>query len=184
MPTHCERADLRDLGLSAAAVRRSLMGSIDRYAGNVAGSRLARLLIDQQAVEVTVTAPGWQRPNDPSQFPLLVEIDDATKMVEGRRVRYLTQADAGSLGDSKVGSHARLQVMGLADSEIVARLTTREREVLTQLAKGASNGAIARTLGISIGTVRVHVKSVLRKLALENRTQAAVWATVVARDHL
>lgn len=160
------------------------MGSTDRDAGNVAGLRVARLLIDQRAVEVTVTAPGWPRANDPSQFPLLVEIDDATQTVEGRHVRHLTQTDAGSLDGSKVGMHARLQVMGLADSEVVARLTTREREVLMQLAKGASNGAIARTLGISVGTVRVHVKSVLRKLALENRTQAAVWATVVAQNHL
>lgn len=156
------------------------MSNIDRNAGNAPGPRFARLLIDQRAVEVTVSAPSWPRPNDPSQFPLLVEIDSATQTIEGRRIHYLTKADAGSLEGSKVGNHARLQIMGLADREIVARLTAREREVLTQLAKGASNGAIARTLGISIGTVRVHVKSVLRKLALDNRTQAAVWATVVA----
>ena len=160
------------------------MGNINRYAGGFVGPRLARLLIDQRATEVTVSAPGWRRPNDPSQFPLLVEIDDATQAVEGRRVRYLTQADAGLLDGAKVGSHAQLQVMGLADREIVAKLTPREREVLMQLAKGASNGAIARALGISVGTVRVHVKSVLRKLALENRTQAAVWATVAAQDQL
>ena len=55
-------------------------------------------------------------------------------------------------------------------------LSARELQVLEELTKGASNKNIARNLGISAGTVRVHVKSLLRKLELDNRTQAAVWA--------
>ena len=57
---------------------------------------------------------------------------------------------------------------GLAPSE-------REWEILNCLAVGGSNKAIARELGIAETTVKVHVKSVLRKLRLSNRTQAAVW---------
>lgn len=57
---------------------------------------------------------------------------------------------------------------GLAPSE-------REWEILDCLALGGSNKAIARELGIAETTVKVHVKSVLRKLHLSNRTQAAVW---------
>ena len=57
---------------------------------------------------------------------------------------------------------------GLAPSE-------REWEILNCLAMGGSNKAIARELGIAETTVKVHVKSVLRKLRLSNRTQAAVW---------
>lgn len=160
------------------------MTNVDGYDEKPGRPRFARLLIDQRAIEVTVSSPDWPRPNDPSQLPLLVDFDDASQTIEGRRVSYLTQADAGTLDGSKVSDRALLRVRGLADREIVARLTPREREVLMQLAKGASNNTIARTLGISIGTVRVHVKSVLRKLALENRTQAAIWATIAAQDHL
>lgn len=55
-------------------------------------------------------------------------------------------------------------------------LTTREIDVLRQLAAGQSNQEIADALGVSTTTVRTHVSSILRKLDLENRTQAALYA--------
>lgn len=55
-------------------------------------------------------------------------------------------------------------------------LTPRQREVLALLAAGHSNREIADALGISEGTVRVHVSSVMRVLDVENRTQAATSA--------
>ncbi len=57
-----------------------------------------------------------------------------------------------------------------------AGLTTRECEILALIAKGASNKLIARELGIVEGTVKVHVKHLLRKLSLRSRVEAAVWA--------
>ncbi|MBL8883686.1 MAG: two-component system response regulator NarL [Hyphomicrobium sp.] len=54
-------------------------------------------------------------------------------------------------------------------------LTMREREVLECLADGLNNKTIARNLGISDTTVKVHVKNVLRKLNLTSRLEAAVW---------
>ena len=48
--------------------------------------------------------------------------------------------------------------------------------VLGLLAKGASNKNIARHLGIVEATVKVHVRSLFRKICVDNRTQAAVWA--------
>ncbi len=54
-------------------------------------------------------------------------------------------------------------------------LTIREREVLECLADGLNNKTIARNLGISDTTVKVHVKNVLRKLNLTSRLEAAVW---------
>ena len=56
------------------------------------------------------------------------------------------------------------------------RLSPREREMLTHLVAGHSNKAIARRLDIAESTVKVHLKSVLRKIRVENRTQAAIWA--------
>ena len=55
-------------------------------------------------------------------------------------------------------------------------LTTREREVLGQVASGATNQQIASRLGIAERTARTHVSSILAKLSLASRTQAALWA--------
>ena len=55
-------------------------------------------------------------------------------------------------------------------------LTAREQEILEKLACGLSNKLIARELGISEGTVKVHVKNLLKKLNLHSRMEAAVWA--------
>lgn len=57
-----------------------------------------------------------------------------------------------------------------------ADLTPREQEILCHLAAGQSNKAIARELGISDGTVKLHVKAILRKLAVRSRVEAAVMA--------
>ena len=54
-------------------------------------------------------------------------------------------------------------------------LSAREHEILVHLMQGASNKYIARDLDIAEATVKVHVKSLLRKLQAKNRTQAAMW---------
>jgi two-component system, NarL family, nitrate/nitrite response regulator NarL len=57
-----------------------------------------------------------------------------------------------------------------------ARLSPREKEILSHLVAGHSNKLIARHLGITEATVKVHLKHMLRKIRVENRTQAAIWA--------
>jgi two-component system nitrate/nitrite response regulator NarL len=58
----------------------------------------------------------------------------------------------------------------------IADLTPREQEILCHLAEGQSNKAIGRRLGISDGTVKLHVKAILRKLEVHSRVEAAVIA--------
>jgi len=57
-----------------------------------------------------------------------------------------------------------------------ADLTPRERQILRHLAEGQSNKTIGRELGISEGTVKLHVKAILRKLNVHSRVEAAVLA--------
>lgn len=63
-----------------------------------------------------------------------------------------------------------------AAATAIDNLTPREREILCLLADGQSNKVIARNLGISDGTVKLHVKSILRKLEIHSRVEAAVIA--------
>jgi two-component system nitrate/nitrite response regulator NarL len=56
-------------------------------------------------------------------------------------------------------------------------LTNREQEVACKVANGHSNKVIGRELGISDGTVKLHVKSILKKLSLNSRVEVAVMIT-------
>jgi NarL family two-component system response regulator LiaR len=65
---------------------------------------------------------------------------------------------------------------GAAPEPDAGGLTSREREVLTLIARGLPNKLIARELSISEKTVKTHVSSILGKLGLTDRTQAALFA--------
>lgn len=67
-------------------------------------------------------------------------------------------------------------VAEIAHSVAQARLTAREHDILRLLCKGHGNQAISQALEISLNTVKVHVKSLMRKLDAETRTQAVVIA--------
>ncbi|NBT27951.1 MAG: response regulator [Gammaproteobacteria bacterium] len=60
--------------------------------------------------------------------------------------------------------------------EPFSSLTPREHEILCHLSEGQSNKVIARNLNISDGTVKLHVKAILRKLGVHSRVEAAVMA--------
>jgi two-component system, NarL family, nitrate/nitrite response regulator NarL len=66
---------------------------------------------------------------------------------------------------------------GGAPADAIDSLSAREREILTLIARGASNKVIARDLDIAETTVKIHVQHILRKLGLSSRVQAAVYAT-------
>jgi len=58
----------------------------------------------------------------------------------------------------------------------LSELTPREMEILSHVAEGQSNKMIARALNITDGTVKLHVKAILRKLGVHSRVEAAVIA--------
>jgi len=69
-------------------------------------------------------------------------------------------------------------------NQLLASMTERERETLFLIADGLNNKLIARELGISDGTVKVYVKSLLRKLDLHSRLELAAWAHQNLADEL
>jgi len=118
---------------------------------------LARVLREWGfAVDLLEALPG--RPN------LLARIGEA---LYGRMV----------ISDSLNGllAHA-LRDEAQTDARRQAPLTQRERTILTCLANGLSNKLIARELDIAEGTVKVHIKNLLKKLKFRSRLEAAVWA--------
>ncbi|MGG5817790.1 LuxR C-terminal-related transcriptional regulator [Falsiroseomonas sp. HW251] len=78
--------------------------------------------------------------------------------------------------NSTLGSaHISIPGGGLCASEF-SHLSPREVDVLRSLSAGSSNKIIARQIGVSEATVKVHMKRILRKLKARNRTEAAMWA--------
>ncbi len=63
-----------------------------------------------------------------------------------------------------------------AENRDAPRFSDRERSILNCLIAGESNKLIAREIDIAEATVKVHVKAILRKIRVQNRTQAAIWA--------
>lgn len=70
----------------------------------------------------------------------------------------------------------RAQHNRLMKNDATPQFSDQERRILRCLVEGDSNKSIARKIGIAEATVKVHVKAILRKIRLQNRTQAAVWA--------
>jgi len=98
-----------------------------------------------------------------------------------KRADLITTIEAAAAGESpsKAGELRRLAgVMKLRDviGDDEIPLTQRETQVLRHAALGLSNKEIGLSLEISVETVKEHVQNILRKIAVSDRTQAAVWA--------
>jgi two-component system, NarL family, nitrate/nitrite response regulator NarL len=75
-----------------------------------------------------------------------------------------------------------LTEVAVVSSPRATRFSAREQCVLRGLIEGNSNKTIARRYKISDATVKVHVKAILRKIRVKNRTQAAIWAKTATID--
>jgi two-component system nitrate/nitrite response regulator NarL len=89
-------------------------------------------------------------------------------VMQGEKVLPSTLAGVLANDRGETGNGALLQAQ--------RNLTEREKQILKCLLNGYSNKHIARALTISEGTVKVHLKSLMKKIAAANRTQAALWA--------
>jgi two-component system, NarL family, nitrate/nitrite response regulator NarL len=87
----------------------------------------------------------------------------------------LALLDAQPRGD-EVGFGISVAAVPANDGLGGKSLSGREAQILHLITQGASNKVIARDLGLAEATVKVHVKAILRKVKVSNRTQAALWA--------
>lgn len=91
-------------------------------------------------------------------------------------IQSIRDALHGDLVVSQTLTRALAQALRSPSASAQIDLTERERQVLKTIAGGHSNKAIGHRLGITEGTVKVHVKNLLHKLGLRSRVEAAVWA--------
>lgn len=151
----------------------------------------------REALEALERALGEARRSEVTEgrFAYIAAQDLATPLSELRgAVADLKSADmshAGNIADlvSKLANDfANFEKALFATKDLVAsgatqaaeeerpistKLTRRQSEILSEIRKGASNRMIADQLGISEGTVKLHVSAILRKLNVRNRTEAA-----------
>ncbi len=93
-----------------------------------------------------------------------------------RLIEQIREVLQGDLVVSPTLARVMAQALRVTASSPEVDLTERERQVLRMIAGGNSNKMIGRKLGITEGTVKVHVKNLLHKLGLRSRVEAAVWA--------
>lgn len=103
-----------------------------------------------------------------SYLPKSAAIDRVTDAVRAA-------ASGGSVLEPAVTALLVSRLRESADDGPLTRLSARERDVLATLARGRSNREIARALSISEQTVKSYVSSILAKLDLQDRTQAAIF---------
>ena len=107
----------------------------------------------------------------------LLKRTPAATLVEG--IRVIAGGDAllaPSVTRRLIDQFARSPEPGKPEAKALELLSPREREVLTLVAKGLSNGECAEQLFMSEGTVKTHVKRIYTKLDLRDRTQAVIFA--------
>ena len=151
-----------------------LMSGVDAIAQIVGADPEARILV------LTITA------EDDEVLDALLAGACGYLLKDASADEIVAGVHAALTGDSMISPRiagrvvARLRETGGSRGEqkrqLDADLTTRELEVLKLIARGKENSAIAQELYISPKTVKNHVASILEKLAIENRIQAAVTA--------
>ncbi len=181
------------LASGAAARAEALALEAGRYAawagtvlGQVQASILAASAAERQGRRadarsrlgdaVTMAAPGGYVRRFVEDGPPLAHLLPSVRLGAGEFVDRVTDALAAEAARIAPGRTAAGAAWVADDGALVELLTERELDVLRLLARGGSNAAIGRALGVSAGTVKWHVANVLGKLGASSRTQAAARA--------
>jgi DNA-binding CsgD family transcriptional regulator len=128
-----------------------------------------------ESTEPSVSALGWAREINGMEPHIVIE-DKLNDQHEN--AAEPTEADRSELSFARNVNSPTLTAKELepARGSNGRALSPREAEILQILLDGSSNKMIARRLGISEATVKVHLKALMRKIGVTNRTQVALWA--------
>ena len=144
------------------------LDAVKLLAEEVPGSHIIMLTVSEDSEDLTEAlrsgATGY----------LLKNIDAEVFLGALRRVMQGESVISNEMTAKLVANLRRRDMPSLA--EHTDKLTPRECDILTQLATGMSNKEIARELDLAESTVKIHLQSILRKLNLSNRVQAAIYA--------
>jgi LuxR family maltose regulon positive regulatory protein len=151
---------LQALKADALGQRAQALTTLERALSLAEPEGYVRIFVDAGAPMQTLLHEASARGIAPDYTAKLL---NAFPRTEGRGLRTDSQLPPTS-------------VLSPQSSALVEPLTPRELEVLQLLAAGASNGAIADALVISVGTAKKHVNNILAKIDVRSRTQAAIWA--------
>ena len=88
---------------------------------------------------------------------------------------FVLDPEADRLGQAAPRDENNQTIVIRNENTLAPQLSTREKSILRCLIEGDSNKCIARKIDIAEATVKVHVKAILRKIRVHNRTQAAIW---------
>ena len=88
---------------------------------------------------------------------------------------FVLDPEGGHLGEAAPRDEKSQAILITTEDTLAPQLSTREKSILRCLIEGDSNKCIARKIDIAEATVKVHVKAILRKIRVQNRTQAAIW---------
>jgi two-component system nitrate/nitrite response regulator NarL len=147
----------------------TLMGALEQI---IVGD-LRVLVLGIAACSTMPGTTGWQEEGD--------ELDLATNTLARPTAAASRSAVALPSARPRVAEVEGKEVRtGVSDGATSIRsfhsLSDREKQILKGLIKGHSNKVIARRCAVAEATVKVHMKSILRKIRVANRTQAAIWA--------
>jgi DNA-binding NarL/FixJ family response regulator len=88
---------------------------------------------------------------------------------------FVLDPEGNRLGQAAPRDENNQPILIGAENTLAPQLSPREKSILRCLIEGDSNKCIARKIDIAEATVKVHVKAILRKIRVQNRTQAAIW---------
>jgi DNA-binding NarL/FixJ family response regulator len=151
---------------------------LDWRLGEVDGLVLMEELIEKESSAKVIVSSGHDTPTHIARAAALGakefvrKSSDRKQLLETIEAVHAGRAREESLIAAYQASIRRRRV----ESEENGPLTNREIQVLRHVAMGLSNREIGKSLDISIETVKEHVQNILRKLDVNDRTQAAVWA--------
>jgi DNA-binding NarL/FixJ family response regulator len=88
---------------------------------------------------------------------------------------FVLDTKGNHLAEAATSDKSGEAILVTPEDTIAPQLSPREKSILRCLIEGDSNKCIARKIDIAEATVKVHVKAILRKIRVQNRTQAAIW---------